>query len=219
MSTYRSYMNVGTGLWALDKGDGMTELNLLDALVLKLTELFKNYELTAKSGLLQTVRVFAQYLPQPQAAVVNTDDEEENDGEGTEEETQTTEPQGYSAADIESNFPCVIVKLDEATVREEGTLNAMRINVRILVGTYDESPDCQGYRDVLNIIESIKQELLTLPGRVLAKRYRLEMPMKNYLFDEQYWPIYFGQIETVWETGRPLMPAPPLPPQFVHGRR
>ena len=206
MSDYKPYMNVSTGLWALDRGDGMTELDLLDALVARLTELFNNYELTAKSGLLQNVRVFAQYLPQPQP--VTTEDNEE-----------AIEPQGYTAADIESNFPCVIVKLDEATDREEGSMNATRINMRLLVYVYDESPDCQGYRDVLNIIETIRQELLTLPGRVLNKRYRLEMPMKNYMFDEQIWPIYVGQIETVWETGRPIMPRNfegRLPP---YGRR
>ena len=195
MRSYKPYMNVATGLWSLDKGDRMTELFLLDALVARLTELFRDYELTAKSGLLQTVKVFAQYLPQPSAVTVKPKDD-----------TESTTPQGYAPSDIESNFPCVIVKLDEATDREEGTLTQTRVNVRILVGTYDESADCQGYRDVLNIIEVIRQDLLTLPGRVLDKRYRLEMQLKHYLFDDQPWPIYFGQIETVWETGRPLMP-------------
>ena len=174
----------------------MTSLNLLDALVSRLTELFANYELQAKSGLLQTVKVFAQYLPQPKSAEVNDDDDTES----------ITEPQGYSADDIESLFPCVVVKLDDMTDKEEGSLDAVRINARILVGIYDESPDCQGYRDVLNIIEVIRQDLLTMPARVLAKKYRLEMPLKSYLLDEQAFPIYFGQIESVWETGRPLMP-------------
>ena len=173
----------------------MTELNLLDALVSRLTEKFATYELTAKSGLMQTVKVFAQYLPQPSAVTVKPKDD-----------TEATTPQGYAPSDIESNFPCVIVKLDEATDKEEGTLTQTRINVLFLVGTYDDSADCQGYRDVLNIIEVIRQDLLTLPGRVLNQRYRMEMPMKNYLFEDQAWPIYFGQIETVWETGRPLMP-------------
>ena len=205
----KPYMKVANGLWALE-GAGMTELNLLDALVEKLRELFMGYELKGKSGLLQEVKVFAQYLPQPEAVVVDTDPDDD---------AEAIEPQGYSPADIESNFPCVIVKLDEATDREEGSLDAVRINVRILVGTYDESPDCQGYRDVLNIIEAVRQCLLTMPDRVLAKRYRLEMAMKSYLFDEQAWPIYFGQIETVWETGRPMMPGNfggRLPP---YGRR
>ena len=213
MTEYKPYMNVSTGLWAFDKGAGMTELNLLDALVSKLNETFKNYELIAKHGVMQTVKVFAQYLPQPSSAIVKP-----------KEDTEAIEPQGYTYTDAESVFPCVIVKLVEATDREEGTLTQTRVNVNILVGVYDaitaenerkqdagedtdlQVSDCQGYRDVLNIIEVIRQELLTLPSRVLDKRYRLEMPMTNYLFEEQSWPIYFGQIETVWETGRPLMP-------------
>ena len=206
MKKYKNYMNVGTGLWSLDKGDGMTELNLLDALVEKLTDLFRNEELTGKSGLLQPVRVFAQYLPQPKPAEVTVDDDDDTESET--ESTETITPEGYSPEDIESLFPCVIVKLDEATDKEEGSLDQTRIKVVFLVGTYDESPDCQGYRDVLNIIETIRQELLSMPGRVLAKRYRLEMPLKNYLFDEQAWPVYFGVVESSWETGRPLMREP-----------
>lgn len=196
-------MRVGTGLWSLDKGRKMTELDLIDALVAFLKKIFADYQLPAKSGLLQNVQVFAQYMPQPEAVEVNTDDDEET------AEEDTTEPLGYSATDIESNFPCVIVKFEECTIKEEGSIDAVRINVSFLIGTYDESADCQGYRDVLNIIDKIEQEILELPARVLAQRYRLEMPLKDYLPPEQPYPIYLGVIETVWETGRPLMPNHP----------
>lgn len=203
MKKYKPYMRVGTGLWSLDKGRKMTELGLIDALVAFLKKIFADYQLPAKSGLLQNVQVFAQYMPQPEAVEVSTDDEDET------EETDTTEPLGYTATDIESNFPCVIVKFEECTIKEEGSIDAVRINVSFLVGTYDESADCQGYRDVLNIIDKIEQEILELPARVLAQRYRLEMPLKDYLPPEQPYPIYLGVIETVWETGRPLMPNHP----------
>ena len=196
MSGYKPYMRVANGLWALDKGTGMIEINLIDALVAELTELFKDYELPAKSGLLQNVKVFAQYLPQPSEFEVIERDE---DGE-------EITPQGYSPADIEANFPCIIVKFNDTTTKEEGTMDAVRINVNLLIGTYDDSPDCQGYRDVLNIIDKVKNYLLGLPNRILAERYVLKMPMADYLFEDQPWPVYFGQIETVWETGRPLMP-------------
>ena len=203
MKKYKPYMRVGTGLWSLDKGRKMTELGLIDALVAFLKKIFADYQLPAKSGLLQNVQVFAQYMPQPEAVEVNTDDEDET------EETGTTEPLGYTATDIESNFPCVIVKFEECTIKEEGSIDAVRINVSFLIGTYDESADCQGYRDVLNIIDKIEQEILELPARVLAQRYRLEMPLKDYLPPEQPYPIYLGVVETVWETGRPLMPNHP----------
>jgi hypothetical protein len=63
----------------------------------------------------------------------------------------------------------------------------------------------KGYRDVMNILETIRQDLLTT--RFLERKYKLEMPFKWYLFEDQPWPVFFGQIETVWETGRPLMPG------------
>ncbi|MBR6901241.1 MAG: hypothetical protein IKN30_04170 [Synergistaceae bacterium] len=200
MKKYKPYMRVGTGLWSLDKGRKMTELGLIDALVAFLKKIFADYQLPAKSGLLQNVQVFAQYMPQPEAVEINTDDDEEE---------ESTKPLGYTATDIESNFPCVIVKFEECTIKEEGSIDAVRINVSFLIGTYDESADCQGYRDVLNIIDKIEQEILELPARVLAQRYRLEMPLKDYLPPEQPYPIYLGVIETVWETGRPLMPNHP----------
>ena len=67
---YKPYMNVANGLWALDKGAGMIELNLLDALVARLTELFRGYELQAKGGIMQNVKVIAQNLPKPSAVSV-----------------------------------------------------------------------------------------------------------------------------------------------------
>ncbi|MDR1875783.1 MAG: hypothetical protein LBQ90_12325, partial [Synergistaceae bacterium] len=108
----------------------------------------------------------------------------------------------YGPEDFEANFPCLIVKVDEGTDKEENAPDATRIGVRILIGTYDDAPDYQGYRDVLNIMERIRLELLTT--RYLARKYRLEMPFKWYLFEDQPWPVFFGCLETVWETGRPV---------------
>ena len=176
----------------------MIELNLLDALVSRLTEKFRGYELKSKNGL-KEVKILAQYLPKPSAVSVKTDEEDES-----------IEPQGYTVTDIESIFPCVIVKLGEAVDKEEGALDQARINVQFIVGIYDGSStarDCQGYRDVYNIIEVIRQDLLTMPCRILNDRYRLEMPFTSGLVDEDTWPLSFGYIETVWETGRPMMPV------------
>ena len=170
----------------------MIALLLQDALVANLQELFKSYLLPTKNKTENPVRVFSQYLPQPKGPTIRPKGQKEED----------VGPE-YSAEDFEENFPCLVVKIDEFTDKEENAPDATRINVRILVGVYDDSPDCQGYRDVLNIIETIRQELLV--SRVLDKKYRLEMPFKGYLFEDQPWPVFFGQIETVWESGRPQM--------------
>jgi hypothetical protein len=170
----------------------MIALNLQDALAARLRELFTAYALPAKGGAEKTVKVFTQYLPQPKGPTVKPRGQQEEAQEGT-----------YGPEDFEANFPCIVVKFDEGTDKEENAPDATRIAVRILVGVYDDSPDCQGYRDAMNILETIRQELLTT--RYLERKYKLEMPFKWYLFDEQPWPVFFGQIETVWETGRPQM--------------
>jgi hypothetical protein len=173
----------------------MIALNLLDALVARLQAIFSDYALPAKGGEEKNIKIFSQYLPQPKGPTVTPG------GQAEDEELEGV----YGPKDFEANFPCIIVKFDEGTDKEENTSDATRIAVRILVGAYDESPDCQGYRDVMNILETIRQELLT--ARYLERKYKLEMPFKWYLFEDQPWPVFFGQIETVWETGRPVMPG------------
>ena len=202
---YKPYMRVATGPWALDKGVKMIELNLLDALVKRFTDLFRAYELPSKSGALQTVKIFPQFLPQPSAVTVISKADSTN-----------IIPQGYTATDIEGNFPCVIVKLGEVTDKEEGSLDHARANVQVVIGTFDgvynsdsgayeESKDCQGYRDVFNIIERIRLDLLTMPGRALDGRFMLTMPLTSGLAESE-WPYFLGYMNTVWEIPRPLMP-------------
>lgn len=198
--SYKAYMKVSRGRWALDKGAGMIEINLLDSLVREITNLFKDYELKAKSGLQQNVRVFAQHLPQPQEFEVNVNYDE--DGINDED---TTEPIGYTEADIEAYFPCIIVALDGTETKEEGTTDAYKIKVKILVGIYDDAKDLQGYRDVLDILEKIRQYLLSMPNRILEGRYQLLMPLNTDLDSELTYPFYFGQLDTIFETARPLM--------------
>lgn len=182
----------------------MIALMLMDALVTHLQALFKDYNLPSKGGKVQTVKVFPQFLPQPKGVTLKP-----RGGNGSDEQGE----QEYGPTDFESNFPCILVKLDEGRDKEENVPDATRIDIRILVGTYDASPDCQGYRDVLNILERIRQDLLT--SRYLERKYRLEMPFKWYLFEDQPWPIFFGQIETVWEAGRPQMV--PISGRFMKG--
>lgn len=170
----------------------MIALNLQDTLAARLKALFSDYALLTKEGTQKAVKVFTQYLPQPKGPRIKPRGEE------------ITEPGDslYGPEDFEENFPCVVVKLDEGTDKEENTPDATRIVVHILVGGYDDNPDCQGYRDVMNIMETIRQDLLA--ARYLNHRYKLEMPFTWYLLEDQPWPVFFGYVETVWETGRPV---------------
>ena len=190
---YKPYMRVATGPWALDRGVGMVELELQDLLADKLREIFKDYSLLSKSGALQIVQVFTQFLPQPEGITIR-----EKASRGA------IVPQGYQIEDIESVFPCAVVKVNGVLDELKGSLRKATVGTQIIVGTYDNSKDCQGYRDVCNIMEKIRLELLSLPGYVLGERFRMQLPYTSDLLEDQEWPYFFGLIEMTWETASPL---------------
>lgn len=148
----------------------------------------QGYSLPGKSGALQEVRVFAQYVPQP-AGITFTDKEKRG-------------LKNYASSDYESNFPCIIVQFGEMTDLEERSRQHSTCSVRLLIGIYDDEPECQGYQDVLNIQETIRQYLLE--HRILANRHLLMMPMKCRLLDAETWPVYFGEMELNYQVGRPI---------------
>lgn len=193
---HKSYMKVSRGLWSLDKGAGMIEINLLDGLVHELSNLFRDYELKAKNGMQKNVKVFAQYLPQPSNFEIV---DSEIDGENL------PEPIGYTEQDLDAYFPCIIVMLDGTEIKEEGTTDAYKIRVKIFVGVFDDDKNMQGYRDVLDIIEKTRQFLLSLKNRILLDRYQVLMPLSTELEIESTWPFYFGELSLNCETARPLM--------------
>lgn len=164
----------------------MTELLLLDELVKRLKKLFTGYTLLNKSGILQNVQIFSQYLPQPSGITIND---------------RKTGIKNYSDKDFESNFPCVIVQLGESSDDEQGRINQAICNVKILTCIYDDSIICQGYRDILNMQERIREDLLN--ERITAERFRMQTPLKARLLNTDTFPIYYGEIDAVFELGRP----------------
>jgi hypothetical protein len=168
----------------------MIALLLQDALAKRMRGLFDGWTLPSKGGARKGVRVFTQFLPLPQAA----------QSEGEDGPLVFGDSMSYGESDLESNFPCVLVKVDEGTERDSQGADATRVKVRLLVGVYDDSADCQGYRDAMNIIEAVRLNLMT--DRYLEMKYRLEMPLNWHIFDEQPWPVFFAGMETTWEMGR-----------------
>ena len=176
----------------------MNRAVLIDDLVSRMKKVFAGYTLLNKAGVLQEVRVFGQYVPQPQGLTFS---DKANAG-----------LKNYGSSDYEMNFPCVVVRLGEMTDNEERSLTQSNVNVTLLMGIYDDGEECQGYRDVLNMQEKVRVDLLE--HRVLAGKHLLLMPVKSRLLDAETWPVYFGEMDLVYQTGRPMQGY-----GWVEGRR
>ncbi len=175
----------------------MIAVNLLDAVINEMRELFSDYTLPNKNGVLQKVKIFAQYVPLPQSITLT------NKAIGL---------KNYDEDDYEANFPCIIVRYDSSIDNEERRLEMTTHNVNIMFGVYSEERECQAWRDVMNMIDIVRTKFLTY--RILENRYRLNMPVKSQFLDADTWPVYFGLMNLVFESGRATQPA-----MFVHRRR
>lgn len=183
----------------------MTRVNLITDLVGGLKGLLRGYTLPSKlqgvdgaepsmQVVQQEVKVFAQYLPQAEGL---TFDKREYPNTRKYDRLHN-----YAEYDYESNFPCVIVRLEDMTDTEEQQRQHSSVKVSILSGVYDESPECQGYIDLLNLQEVIRKWLME--NRVLAHKYLLRMPLVSRLEETDTWPVYFGTMSMTYELGRPV---------------
>ena len=177
----------------------MTVTDMIDAVCEDLRALFKGYTLPNKAGVLQEVKVFAQYMPQPQGITV--------------EDGRKSGTSGYDSEDFEMNFPSVLVKLGEITDNEERKLDLNKAAVRVIFGMHewgiefeDEAEEVQFktecWRDVLAMMEKVRQHWLK--DRIISRRFRIEMPVTMSLIEEDTYPLYFGELKAVIVTGRPV---------------
>lgn len=179
---------------------------MIKAVKSDLEKIFTGYKLPNKAGVMQNVKVFSQYMPAPAGIVVS------DSAKGK------THTENYSAEDFEMNFPCVLVKLGEMTDREEGRLDMNGAEVRLMFGVYEwhyvtedsesesesesESFKSECWHDVLNMMELVRQSWLK--ERIIARRFKIEMPLVMNLLDEDTWPLYFGEMKLRITTGRPV---------------
>ena len=172
----------------------MTASEMIDAVNDDLSALFKGYTLPNKAGVPQEVKIFSQYMPPPSGIVVT----------GSKPE--------YSSSDYELNFPCIVIKTGEMTDQEEGRLNMTRANLRLLFGVYawSDSEDeeearnfkTNTWRDVMAMMEKVRGHWLK--DRIIARKFRIEMPFVMKMLDEDTYPLFFGEIKVAIEIGRPV---------------
>ena len=169
----------------------LTASDMIDAVKSNLDEIFRGYMLPNKAGILQEVKIFTQYMPQPSGITVASE--------------KTSGTKGYSSDDFNMNFPGVIIKLGEMTDSEERRLDLTKAGLRLLFGvceweaeTGDREADSriknECWRDVLLMMERVRQSWLK--DRIIGRLFKVLLPIVMNLLEDDTYPLYFGELKT-----------------------
>ncbi|MCY9762614.1 hypothetical protein M5X06_31590 [Paenibacillus alvei] len=101
------------------------------------------------------------------------------------------------------DFPYIVPKIinGEDAARENHVLQS-DVVIEISFGVYSESKDAggnihpDGAYDLLNLMEYVRIALLRQER--LDKRYKIEIPYKWDIPDEQPYPLWVGRARTIW---------------------
>lgn len=96
------------------------------------------------------------------------------------------------------HFPYLLVRVMDGEEQEKdyGEVdNTCKIG--FIIGVLDDNDNYQGYKDVMNVIEKIKQRLFT--KKIYNSVFEIIYPFKWVIHDEDTYPYYFGGIESNWE--------------------
>lgn len=147
----------------------MTIYELQDDLVEELASVFRNITGKRPDGTVKAPTGYAQSLP------IVQDDEEDED----------------------SRFPYFIVRMTEGEGGQDQSAVRETATTHILLGVYENNPDNQGHRTILNMIQRFRERFEKNP--LLKDKYRMRPEIKWALQDEDTYPYYFGGIEVTWE--------------------
>lgn len=94
--------------------------------------------------------------------------------------------------DDEKIYPYVCVCFDTSEI-ENAYDGKELVNLYFVVGVIDREKDNQGYRDVLQIIEQVKQHFFR--KGIIQNAFRLEYPVKSTIQQEDTYPYFIGGFE------------------------
>ncbi|MEK3996681.1 hypothetical protein MKY29_18365 [Psychrobacillus sp. FSL K6-2365] len=147
----------------------MIPIKLQGALKRRIEEVLSGMKLPSQEGDTKEIQVFEQHIPRK-----------------TKSSSRNSE---------ETNYPCVVVYIDEG---ENG-----EVKVLLIVAVHDSASDNQGYRDVFNIIDKVHSDLLKNPE--IDRTFELKPESLKWFYNDQdNYPYYFGWIETIFEIPRSL---------------
>jgi hypothetical protein len=111
-------------------------------------------------------------------------------------------PKGFLPEGMEAAIPCIITGFDEGS--DDGVGAGLNIRLSFAVfnpGQHDPpdaggirniTPDFQGYRDLLNLMEKARQELIR--SRVINGVTTVQYPIKWGMYQDQPYPYWYGWI-------------------------
>jgi hypothetical protein len=106
-----------------------------------------------------------------------------------------------------TTYPAIIVSVRRGVQAfdKDNSVDRELTEVEVLIGTFDKTPDQQGFKDVLNIVQKMKDRLREVS--IVRERFPLRMPLKwevNRFYgggSSNYFPYFFGEMLLTFETG------------------
>lgn len=113
----------------------------------------------------------------------------------------------YTQGDDASHYtPYIAVQIQKGSIDDEAEPEDAVILLNVCI--FDDDPTNQVHASVLNIIETIRQQLFL--KRMVVGKYCFKLPFKWQVNDEDIWPYGVGSIETHWSLPLTLPDNPNL---------
>lgn len=149
----------------------------------ELKRIFSDVRLKSPRGGKSSINIFEQFLPMPEPL---------DQGETAPELLENGLAEEQTAPDP---YPYILVRIADGEIEDENS--AQKVNITLLIGTFEPDYDKQGHKDILNIIARIYERFAKFP--VLNGKYTIQYPVLWTLQDEESYPFYFGGAYLAFE--------------------
>lgn len=96
-------------------------------------------------------------------------------------------------------FPLIIVRISDGKIEDQ--TEAHKINIKLIIGVFDDGQENNGHAAVLEIIERIQRHYEEAP--ILANQFRFSDPFLWALQDEESYPFSYGACNITFEAPPP----------------